>query len=193
MLLHNENNKKITHCHFIILFLLLHIQATINSCQFDSYCEQIWKREKSCSTFFVHGLSFNLYSQLPARLYSFHLAVLFAQPSVPKWPYIGLGIHSGALFSRWLTLKNLCRNPPTCPLCLRKGMHCWDPGSPARLYVCHAGIKSSGRSRILTGGEIPQEQDGPDLPELSPPPVSLSNRRHVVLFLPRKSKYSLII
>lgn len=31
------------------------------------------------------------------------------------------------------------------------------------MCVCHAGIKSGGWSRILTGGEIPQERDGPDL------------------------------
>lgn len=128
---------------------------------------ETWERLFYFSFFFYPWASFNSHSQLPACLYSFHLTVPFGQHSVPKWPYIGLGIHSGALFSRWLTLKNLRRNPQMFPLCLRKGRHCWDPGSPAWLYVCHAGIKSSGRSRTLTGGEIPQEQDGPDLPELS--------------------------
>lgn len=56
-------------------------------------------------------LSSNSYPQLPARLYSFHLTVPFGwHYSVPKWLYIGAGwggVHSGALFSRWLTLKKL--------------------------------------------------------------------------------------
>lgn len=56
----------------------------------------------------------------------------------------------------WL-FKNLSRNPQMFPSCLRKGRHCRVPGSPAGLRGRPAGIKSSGRGRILTGGEIPQE------------------------------------
>lgn len=60
--------------------------------------------------------------------------------TAPKWPYIGLGVHSGALFSRWLILKNLRRNPPNVSPVLEEGsallrpwesyplvcLSCWD-------------------------------------------------------------------
>lgn len=166
MLLLNENkNKQIAPLFFFRSCNRLSAHASLTA--IVSRSGNVRKVVPLFFSFFYPWASFNSHSQLPACLYSFHLTVPFGQHSVPKWPYIGLGIHSGALFSRWLTLKNLRRNPQMFPLCLRKGRHCWDPGSPAWLYVCHAGIKSSGRSRILTGGEIPQEQDGPDLPELS--------------------------
>lgn len=155
---HNENvNKQITHNHFFSSFAPAYPSNNWLMLVWQPLWRDLetWER---LSHIFYPWASFNSHSQLPACLYSFHLTVLFGQPSVSKWPYIGLGTLSGALFSRWLTLKNKHRNPQMFPLCLRKG--CWDPGSltPVVCMSCCA-LRAVGGAGFLTGGAILQEQD----------------------------------
>lgn len=146
MLLHNKDDKQITHYHF-----LLHIQATTDSCCFDSYCEHILKCERSCSTgffffqfffqfFFDTWVSFNSHSQLPLCYYSSPwLCSLLSALCKGDQTLVWASIQGLYFLGDWFWKKKTCLVIPKCFPCL------WgevaivpDPRRPARFYIGHA-------------------------------------------------------
>lgn len=102
MLLHNKAN----HSPLLSFFFLLHNWLMpVRQLLWEDV--ETWERLFHFFFFFFNPRArFNLHSLLPACLHSFHSAVFSARPPCAKWPCIGSDTHSGALFSRWLTLKN---------------------------------------------------------------------------------------
>lgn len=133
----NNISKSLTLTSF---FLLQHNRATIACSSLTASENRAESEDKLVPTFFFYlwaSLIHNLNSQhacIPSTSLCSLLSPLCLGDLSLDWAPIQ-GLH---FLGDWLWKTNVVI-PKCFPCVWRKGRHCWDPGSPARLYVCHAG------------------------------------------------------
>lgn len=166
---HNKNNRQVIHYYFPFLPCISEQQLTYVS--LPAIVRGSGNVRTVVPLFFNPRARFNLHSQLPACLYSFHLAVFFGQPSVPKWPYIGSGTHSGLYFlGDWLWKTNVVI--PKCFLCV------WGRFTVVCVSCCAFKVVGGAGFKQV---EIPLKQDWPDLPKVKTElAFCQSNQGHIV-------------